>query len=110
MAGRGRRRLFTDQQLIELHKKGMNDREIGDKLGSGRMTVGKHRRRLGLKAHAPRRLFTDQQLKELHELGFNDREIGEKLGAHLSTVGLHRNRLGLKAHGRARRSFGYNIT
>jgi DNA-binding NarL/FixJ family response regulator len=101
MAGRYRR-LFTDQQLIELHERGFNDTEIGKKLGAHKITVGEHRRRLGLKAHDPRRLFTDQQLKELHEQGFNDREIGEKLGIGTNTVNIHRRKLGLKAHGRAR--------
>ncbi len=50
MARLGRRRLFTDQQLIELHAKEFNDREIGEKLGTARSTVNYHRRRLGLKA------------------------------------------------------------
>ncbi len=98
MAGFGRKRLFTDQQLIELHKLGFNDKEIADKLGAYRKTVGDHRRILGLKAHDRRyrRLFTDQQLIELHEQGFNDREIGEKLGADRRTVNIHRRRLGLR--------------
>jgi len=39
MAGSGRRRLFTDQQLIELHEQGFNDVEIGKKLGVDRKTV-----------------------------------------------------------------------
>ncbi|GAH28854.1 unnamed protein product [marine sediment metagenome] len=45
MAGR----LFTEQQLIELHEQGFNDREIGEKLGANKVTVHIHRRRLGLK-------------------------------------------------------------
>ena len=92
----GRRRLFTDQQLIELHEQGFNDREIGKNLFADQTTVGEHRRRLGLKAHDPRRLFTDQQLIELYEQGFNDTEMGEKLGAGKSTVRDRRIRLGLK--------------
>ncbi|MBA7625357.1 hypothetical protein ES703_32786 [subsurface metagenome] len=92
----GRRRLFTDQQLIALYKKGMIDREIADELGIHKSTVSKRRMRLGLKGHEPKLLFTDQQLIELHEQGFNDREIGEKLGVTPQAVGLRRNRLGLK--------------
>lgn len=46
-----RRRLFTDQQLIELYEQGLIDREIGEKLGSAQSTVNVHRRKLGLKAH-----------------------------------------------------------
>jgi len=45
----GRRRLFTDLQLISLHERGLNDREIGEKLGASLVTVHIHRRRLGLK-------------------------------------------------------------
>jgi len=48
MAGRGRRRLFTDVQLIELHEQGLNDREKGEKLGADQRTVNGHRRRLEL--------------------------------------------------------------
>ncbi|GAH73045.1 unnamed protein product, partial [marine sediment metagenome] len=42
-------RLFTDQQLIDLHAEGLNDREIGEKLGASKAVVGHHRRRLGLR-------------------------------------------------------------
>ncbi len=99
---RGRRRLFTDQQLIELHEKGFNDPEIGEKLGVHKMTVRYHRRRLGLKVQS-RRLFTDQQLVALYEQGLYDREIGEKLGVTHVTVSKHRKRLGLETHGHKRR-------
>jgi len=111
---RGRPRiLFTDQQLIELHKKRMNDREIGEKLGVSFGIVGFHRNRLGLKPirkhrakdYKRKRLFTDRQLIELHARGFNDREISEKLGAHQNTVSVHRRRLELKVHGHRRRLF-----
>ncbi len=100
---RGRRRLFTDQQLIELYEKGFNDPEIGEKLGTSKVTVWYHRRRLGLKSHGNRRLFTDQQLIELYDQGLYDREIGEKLGVTHVTVSKHRKRLGLEAHGHKRR-------
>jgi len=95
----GIKRLFTDQQLIELHEQGFNDIEIGKKLGAHPTTVGLHRRRIGLKAHGRKRLYTDeQQLIELNEQGLTDREIAEKLGANKYTVGYHRRRLGLKGH------------
>ena len=45
--------LFTEQQLIALHKKGMNDAEIARELGVCDSAVRYHRRKLGLKsAHA----------------------------------------------------------
>jgi orotate phosphoribosyltransferase-like protein len=94
----GPRRLFTDQQLKELHERGFNDRKIADMLRESHRRVADRRRILGLKVHDRRytRLFTDQHLIELHEQGFNDREISEKLGVHLSTVNYRRKRLGLK--------------
>ena len=49
MAGRRGRRLFTDEQLIELYEQGLSDREIGKKLGAHPTTVGLYRRRIGLK-------------------------------------------------------------
>ena len=95
-----------DNQLIALHKKGMNDREIAEKLGVSNDVVKYHRIRLGLKAHdRRRRRFTDQQLIELYELGLNDREIAEKIGAGTNTVAYYRRSLGLEAHGRALVSF-----
>ncbi len=103
-----RRRLFTDQQLIDLHEQGFNDREIGEKLGVTSQAVGYRRKRLGLKSirkHKIGRLFTDQQLIELHEQGFNDREIGEKLGVTFGIVGFHRKRLGLKPIRKHRNKF-----
>jgi len=48
MVGRRRKRLFTDKQFIELYERGLNDREIGDKLGVTRNAVGFRRRRLGI--------------------------------------------------------------
>jgi len=100
---RGRGRLFTDEQLIELHEQGLNDREIGEKLGSNRVTVGIHRRRLGLEVQRPRRRFTDEQFIELYERGLNDREISEELGVSNTTVYKRRRRLGLKTQPRKHR-------
>ncbi len=97
----GHKRLFTDEQFIELHEQGFNDNEISEKLGASSSTVRERRMKLGLKAKS-RRLFTDQQLIELHKKGMIDREIGEKLGAHQNTINRHRRRLGLKANGRKR--------
>jgi len=67
--------LFTNQQLIALHERGLNDREI---------------------AHGPRLLFTDQQLIELHERGLNDPEKAERLGVSKDAIFYRRRKLGLK--------------
>ena len=97
-----RRRLFTDQQLIALHKKGMNDVEIARELGVKDGAIFSRRKKLGLKAHGRRLLFTNQQLIELHEKGLNDREIAENLGVVRCTVSRRRSRLGLKPRKRKR--------
>lgn len=106
-------RLFTDQQLIELHEQGLNDREIADRLGTDRNTVSRYRRRLRLKPISSiffltrktknrrsysRVKFTDQQLIYLHGNGLRDVEIAEKLDANRGSVRYHRKKLGLKAH------------
>ena len=91
-----RRPLFTDQQLIDLHAEGLNDREIAEKFGINRSTVGSRRRGLGIKAHNRRLSFTDQQLIDLHAEGLNDREKAERLGVTRSTVRVRRRDLGIE--------------
>ena len=39
---------FTDEELIELHKKGLSDNKIGIRLGVTRGNIGKRRWKLGL--------------------------------------------------------------
>ena len=90
---------FTDQQLIAIYKKGLNDPEIAEELSVKRHVVKYRRKKLGLLRS---RLFTDQQLIDLHEEGLNDREKAERLGASEGAVFYHRKRLGLKPHTRKR--------
>ncbi|GAH47120.1 unnamed protein product, partial [marine sediment metagenome] len=90
---------FTDQQLIDLHEKGLNDREKAEKLGVTPSSVSYRRRKLGLKGHDPKLLFTDQQLIDLHEKGLNDQEKAEELCVSKPAVNYRRRRLGLEAHG-----------
>jgi len=97
----GHKLLFTDQQLIDLHEKGLNDQEKAEKLGVTPSAVNYRRRRLGLEAHGRKR-FTDQQLIDLHERGLNGREIADKLGVTPSAVNNRRRRLSLKSVSRAR--------
>lgn len=85
-----------DQQLIELHAEGFNDREIGEKLGMKKGTVRDRRNKLGIKAQKPKRLFTNQRLIELHADGLTDKEIAERLDTSAALIGYHRKRLGLK--------------
>ena len=45
---------FTDEELIEIHKKGLYDKEIALVLGCSQSTVGRRRRALGLESHRSR--------------------------------------------------------
>ncbi len=96
-----RTRLFTDQQIIDLHKQGLVDREIGRELRTSSSTVWECRVRLGLKANGIPRIFTDQQLIDLHKQGLTDQGIAEKLGSSSGLVWKHRTRLGLKLNKRS---------
>ncbi|GAI86774.1 unnamed protein product, partial [marine sediment metagenome] len=49
--GLSRTRLFTDQQLIDLHREGLTDPEKAERLGASDGVVFYHRKRLGLKAN-----------------------------------------------------------
>ena len=73
-------------------------RNTSMKGGCARRGRGKHRRRLGLKAHGRKLPFTDQQLIALYEKGMIDREIAVELDVSPDTVGTRRRKLGLKAH------------
>jgi len=88
-----RKSSFTDEQLIMLYERGLNDPEIAEELGVKRHVVKHRRKKLGLLRS---RLFTDQQLIDLHEMGLNDREKAERLGASEGVVYYHRRRLRLK--------------
>ena len=110
MVVRGAKRPSRYQELIELHNQGLIDREIAERLGVDPSTVGRRRKRLGLKAtegkgrrRPRRRKFTDQQLTEFYRQGLVDSEIGVNLEASIATVCYHRNRLGLKAYGKKRK-------
>ncbi len=97
-----------DEQLIALHERGLNDREIGEKLGVSGPVARNHRIKLGLKAHGHKRLFTDQQLIDLYERGLNDREIGEELDASEEAVYYHRIKLGIESTRPQREPFDWN--
>jgi FixJ family two-component response regulator len=100
MVGR-RRAPFTDQQLIALHKKGMNDVEIARELGVNDSTVFYHRKKIGLESnYIP--MVNYHQFIVLYEKGLNDREIAEELDVPKDAVKYRRRRIGLKAHGRKR--------
>ncbi len=54
-----RTKKFTDLELIQLHKKKLNDRQIGDLFGVGRGTIFRRRRKLYLIANIRPKLIDD---------------------------------------------------
>lgn len=86
---------FTDDELRELHSKGLNDGEIAKELGVHRTAVNKRRRKLGLEPnHSPPK-FTDGEFKELYDEGMSDGEIAEELGVSKTSVYNRRKKLDL---------------
>jgi len=70
-----------DEEIIELHKKGLTDREIASALGVSQSSVNYRRQRLGLKNnyHNKHKKFDEDKFLELYNLGYTDREIAEKM-------------------------------
>ncbi len=98
-------RLFTDQQLIDLHAEGLDDRDIADRFNVTQSAVNSRRRNLGIERVKTDPPFTDQQLIDLHSEGFNDREIADRVGVSRSMVNNRRRKLGIKRIKRVGRLF-----
>ena len=93
----GHRRLpFTDKQLIALHKEGLNDREIAEKLGANRRTVQGRRSKLGIESN--KSPISHQRFLELYERGLNDPEIANALGVTDGTMYRYRKRHNLASN------------
>lgn len=77
------------RRVRQLHKDGLNDRQIGSKLGIDRRDVYNDRRILGLPSNHDDTEGLEEQrdnVAELHALGFNDYEIGARLGIKRDAV------------------------
>jgi hypothetical protein len=87
------------RRVRQLHREGLNDGEIADRLdGVSRSVVQNDRRVLGL----PENYYDNQairdrrtQVAELHGQGLNDREIAARIGTTRDTVHRDRTLLGL---------------
>ncbi len=88
---------FSDQQLIDLHEEGLNDREVAERLGANRRTVLDRRRRLGLESNRPH-VRDHQRFLALYEKGMNDPEIANALGVTDGMVYNYRKRHGLASN------------
>jgi predicted transcriptional regulator len=91
-------RKFSDEELLDLHRKGLTDREISEKLGVTQAAVNYRREKLGLENNYQSTTFSDQQLLTLYNQGLNDREVSEALGVTQAAVNYRRGRLGLKSN------------
>jgi predicted transcriptional regulator len=89
---------FSDEELIDLHQKGLTDREISEKLGVTQGAVNYRREKLRLKNNYTPETFSNNDLLKLYHQGLSDREIGKALGVTQAAVNYRRGRLGLKSN------------
>ena len=71
-------------KAAELHKEGLDDRQIADIIGKSPRSVWEWRKKQGLKSNA---YHLNWELgKELYDKGWNDREIADALECNASSV------------------------
>ncbi|MCK4637046.1 MAG: response regulator transcription factor [Methanomicrobia archaeon] len=89
-----------DEKIVELHKKGLTDREMAEVLGVSQSSVNYRRQRLGLKNnyHEKKKKFDEDKFLELYHLGYTDREIAEKLKLTTPAINYRRVKLELKSN------------
>jgi len=88
-----------DEKIIELHKKGLTDREIGGVLGVSQSSVNYRRQRLGLENnYHKKKKFDEDKFLELYNSGYTDREIAEKMNFTAPAINYRRAKLGLKSN------------
>jgi len=84
------RKKIDEVKLIELHRKGLSDKEIAKILDCNYKTVQRARRKLGLKPNKSKQKRLPEDLKrriiELCKQGKSDKEIAEALKCKIGTV------------------------
>ena len=91
---------LDEEKAMELYRQGLNDREVGARLGVTHSTVCLWRKRRGLPSIAPKgRRVEDreEELMELYRQGLSDGAIGRAVGFEASVVRRWRLRRGLPA-------------
>ncbi len=96
---------ISDEELLELHRQGLTDRKIAERLRVTQAAVNYRRQKLGLKNNYERKTFSDDELLALYNQGLNDREIGETLRVTQAAVNYRRGRLGLPSNYIREKSF-----
>lgn len=91
--------LFSDQQLIDLHEEGLNDREKAERLGVSHFMVKYRRQKLGIESIRSRRSRINHGcFLELYERGLYDPGIADALGVAPGVVSNHRKKHGLASN------------
>jgi predicted transcriptional regulator len=96
---------FSDEELLELYRRGLTDREISENLGVTQAAVNYRREKLELENNFRRNTFSDDELFKLYNRGFNDREISEALDVTQAAINYRRGRLGLRTNYIRERAF-----
>ena len=104
-------RSVDNAAIVDLHRQGLSDHEIADRLDCGTSTVQRrrsHELELPPNGSGGRErgstAFDEDAALELYEEGHTDAEIADALGVHRTTVGQFRARERLEANGTAVKS------
>lgn len=89
---------FSDEELLELHRQGLTDRRIAERLRVTQAAVNYRRQKLGLENNYERDTFSDDELLRLYNQGLNDREISEALRVTQAAINYRRGKRGLKSN------------
>lgn len=89
---------YTDNIIIDLYNLGLNDKEIGERIGKSHTYVRLIRLELGILSHSQvRRQKIKDQIKDLTNLGYTDKKIGNIMGLNHRTVMFHRKSMDIAA-------------
>jgi len=78
----------------------MTDKELGEKYGVGRVTIWKHRKRLGIDPYVEQKGFNKELPKEcIEKLGeVSDNKLAEEFGYNRKTLKRRREKMGIDAY------------
>jgi len=84
------------KMILLYHSQGLNDTDVGLRIGLSREQSGFYRRKLGLSINSySKTLKLKEKIIELNNMGLNDKEIGKILNKNHRTIFYHRRRLNL---------------
>jgi 5-methylcytosine-specific restriction endonuclease McrA/DNA-binding CsgD family transcriptional regulator len=88
---------ITDDKILELHNKGMSNKDIAQAAGCAACTISQHLRKMGVSTYR----IDNGEIMAMHNAGMTDREIAEILGCERSNVTIFLNRRGVSGrHGK----------